>query len=320
MLDRRAFLCGSVATALALPLAVGAQPPAKAARIGVLCGATIREAFAQGLRELGYADHRHFVIERPVELGDLPRAADDLVRQSVDVIVACTTPEAHAAKEATTSIPIVALSEDPVGSGLAASLARPGGNVTGLSLLSSELGAKRLQLLKEAVPRASRIAVFWAFYRPQLAPRAELKAMQDAASALDVKLVILGARLPNEHDDVLAAAIRAQAEAVIVTTDTVGSPHDARLKELLVHYRLPAVFHRREDAEAGGLMSFGVSIPAVASRAAIYVDRILKGARPSDLPIEHPAKFELVINLKTARVLGLTIPPSLLLRADQVIE
>ena len=319
-MNRRAFLCGSVATALALPLAAGAQPPAKAARIGVLCGVTFREAFAQGLRELGYADHRSFVIEsRDVAVVDLPRAANDLVRQPVDVVVACTTPEALAAKRATSSIPIVAITEDPVGSGLAASLARPGGNVTGLSLLSSEVGAKRLELLKEAVPRASRIAVFWSFYLPQPAP-AEVKGMQQASPALGTELIILGARLPNEHADVLAAAVRAHAEAVIVTTDTVGSPYDVRLKEILAHYQLPAMFHRREDAQAGGLISFGVSIPAVARRAATYVDKILKGAKPGDLPIEQPTNFELVINLKTARALGLTIPPSLLLRADKVIE
>ncbi len=305
---------------LVVPVAA-AQPPAKATRIGVLCSAALREALAQGLRELGYADYKHFVIEsRGGAAEDLPRVAADLVRRPVDVIVACATPEAHAAKGATTSVPIVAIAEDPVGSGLVASLARPGGNVTGVSLLSPELGVKRLQLLKEAVPRASRIAVFWSFYQPGRPDPAEAKAMQDAAPALGTKLTVLGARRPHEYDDVLATVVRARADAVIVTTDTLGYPHDARLRELLARYRLPAMFHQREQAEAGGLMSFGVSMPAVARRAAAYVDRILKGAKPADLPVEQPTTFELVVNLKTAKTLGLTIPQSILIRADQLIQ
>ena len=319
MLNRRAFLCQTIAAALAVPLAAEAQRPAKVALIGVLCSITFREAFSEGLRELGYVYHRNFVIEsHDVAEGDLPRVAAELARQSVSVIVACTTLKADAVRSATTTIPIIAVAEDPVGSGLAASLPRPGGNVTGLALLSPEAGAKRLELLKEAVPQVSRIAVFWSLFRPDPVSM-ELKGMQDAARALGTEFIILGRRRLDEYDDVLAA-VKAHAEAVIVLTDSVVSPYESRLMELLALHRLPAMFDYGDYAKAGGLMSFGFSIPAVARRAATYVDKILKGAKPADLPIEQPTKFELVINVKTARALGLTIPPSLLLRADQVIE
>ena len=312
---------------LAAPLAASAQTPAKVPRIGFLSGYsnpgdTSIGPFAQGLRELGYTDYKDFVIETRSSGGDatrLPGIAAELVRLKVRVIVADSTPAALAAKSATGTIPIVAIAGDPVGSGLVASLARPGGNITGLSTLSPELGAKRLEVLKEAVPRVSRVAILWS--SALTAEAVGLKEMQIAAQALGVKLSALGPRGPTGYDAALAAAVREHADALIMFRGgSLGAPPERHIVRLAARHRLPAIYDDREYVEAGGFMAFGVSLPALSRRAATFVDKILKGAKPADLPVEQPTHFELVINLKTAKGLGLTIPQSVLFRATEVIE
>ena len=311
---------------LAAPLAADAQRAAKVPRVGFLVqwfGGLSFEPFSQALRELGYTDYKNIVIERRGAGGDgglLPRLAVELVALKVDVIVADSTPAALAAKSATKTIPVVAIAGDPVGSGLVASLARPGGNITGLSILATELSGKRLELLKQALPKASRVAVFWT--STLTAEAVGLKEMQIAAQAVGVKLSSLGARRTTEHADALAMAIKERADAIIVFggDDPLGAPPERQILSLAAKHRLPVMYDRREYVEAGGLMAYGVSVPDVFRRAAVYVDKILKGAKPADLPIEQPTKFELVVNLKTAKALGLTIPQSVLLRADHVIQ
>ncbi len=312
---------------VAVPAAAEAQQPAKVPRIGFLSGHFTRsssfEPFSQGMRELGYTDYKDFVIEPRGAGGDptaLPVLAAELVELKVDVIVADSTPAALAVKRATTTIPIVAVSEDPVGSALVASLARPGGNVTGLSTFSLELGPKRLDLLKQAVPKVSRVALLWssALRAEAIGPR----EMEVAARAVGVKLSWLGPRRPPEYDTALAAATKERAGALIFIggSGNISSPAEQRIVELATRRRLPAMYDLREYAEAGGLMAYGPNLPDIFRRAATYVDKILKGAKPADLPVEQPTRFELVINLKTAKALGLTIPQSVLIRADQVIQ
>ncbi|MBI3625737.1 MAG: ABC transporter substrate-binding protein [Candidatus Rokubacteria bacterium] len=280
------------------------------------------EPFSQALRELGYIDYKNIVIERRSAGGDeglLRRLAVELVALKVDVIVADSTPAALAVKSATKRIPVVAIAGDPVGSGLVASLARPGGNITGLSILAPELSGKRLDLLKQALPKVSRVAVFWT--STLTAEAVGLKEMQTAAQALGVKLSSLGARRTTGHADALAMAIKERADAIIVFgDDPLGAPPVRQILSLAAEHRLPVMYDRREYADAGGLMAYGVSVPDVFRRAAVYVDKILKGVKPADLPVEQPTKFELVVNLKTAKALGLTIPQSVLLRADHVIQ
>ena len=315
---------------LAVPLAAEAQPAAKVPRIGYLSGNLapglhLREAFLQGLRDLGYVEGRNIVIEyRDAEgkLERLPGLAADLVALKVDVIAVTSTPAALAAKNATRTIPIVfTWAADPVRSGLVTSLGRPGGNVTGLSVLFTELVGKRLELLKQAVPGASRIAVLR--HPGDYGERTENEMLREAdvaARALGVRLQVVEARGPEDFDRAFADMTRARADAVTVESTNIFFMERKRLVDAAAKHRLPATYLVREFVDAGGLMSYAANAADLQRRAAAYVEKILKGAKPGDLPVEQPMKFELVINLKTAKALGLTIPPSLLARADQVIE
>jgi ABC-type uncharacterized transport system substrate-binding protein len=328
--DRRRFLLTSVAGAIAAPLAAEAQQAGKVARIGYMVLSPLtdppspeRAAFLAGLRALGYIEGKSIIIEYRSAKSNLELfhdLAEDLVRLKVDVIVTAGAIEAPAAaKEATATIPIVVVAGDPVGAGLAASLARPGGNVTGLSLLAPELGGKRLQLLKEAVPGIGRVAVLW---NPgtSISGALEWQATEAAARALGVTLRSYEVRGADDLARALAAISRERTDALTL----IFSPLMTGYREIVADFarknRLPTVFGASEFVQAGGLMSYAPNVPEIFRRAAVYVDRILKGAKPGDLPIEQPQEFELVINLKTAKVLGLTLPPSLVLRADQVIE
>jgi putative ABC transport system substrate-binding protein len=248
-----------------------------------------------------------------------PALAADLVRLKVDVIVAVGGRASDVAKHATRTIPIVmSVVIDPLGSGLVASLARPGGNVTGISLMTPDLVGKQLEVLKEVVPKVSRVALLWNPNNPGSA--AQLREAEAAARALGVRLQILAARDPQEIDSAFAAMTRGRAAALVVLADAILLNQRRQIAELAAERRLPAVYGPSEHAEAGGLMAYSANLLDLERRAATYVDKILKGAKPADLPVQQPTKFELVINLKTAKALGLTIPPSLVLRADQVIE
>jgi putative ABC transport system substrate-binding protein len=330
VISRRAFISGLAGGLLAAPLAGEAQQAAKIARIGYLAGnlatmAQLSEAFRQGLRDLGYVEGRNVVIEYRDAAGKyerLPALAAELVALKVDVIVVTNTPAALAAKQATRTIPIVlAWVGDAVGSGLVTSLAWPGGNVTGLSVLLPELVGKRLELLTQAVPGVSRVAVLW---QPGvLGERTDkdmLKEAEVAARALGVRPQLVEARGPEDFDRAFSDMTRARADAVIVQATNVFFIERRRLVDLAAKNRLPTMYIAREFVDAGGLMSYGPNVADLFRRAATYVDKILKGAKPGDLPVEQPTKFELVINLKTAKALGLTIPQSLLLRADEIIQ
>jgi len=330
MISRRAFI-GSVAGGLlAAPLAAEGQQAAKIARIGYLgfnraANSHLPEAFFQGLRDLGYVEGRNVVIEYRDAAGKqerFPALAAELVALKVDVIVASGTPQALAAKQATRTIPIVMTSAgDPVGSGLVTSLARPGGNVTGLSFLAPELVGKCLELLTQAVPGVSRVAVLW--HPGDYGERTErdmLKGAEVAARALGVRLQVVEARGPADFDRAFSDMTRARAGALTELPSAMFLTERRRLVDLAAKNRLPAVYPWREPVDAGGLMSYGPDFADSFRRAATYVDKILKGAKPADLPVEQPTKFELVINLKAAKALGLTIPPSVLGRADEVIR
>ncbi len=313
---------------LAAPLPAAAQPPAKVPRIGFLGSGSpstygpLIVAFRQALRDLGYVEGQNFVMELRWAEGReerLPDLAAELVRLKVDVILTHAAPNALVAKQATTTIPIVvAFAADPVGSGLVASLARPGGNVTGLSLLSPELGGKRLQLLNEVAPRASPVAILW---NPAIASGAAIvRETEAAARTLGVQLQSLEVRGPDDFESAFAAATGGRARALIMVEYPLIFIHRARIVDFAAKSRLPAMYPLREFVDAGGLMSYGAHAADLWRRAATYVDKILRGAKPADLPVEQPTRFELVINLKTAKALGLTIPPSILVRADQVIR
>ena len=327
-MDRRTFLCGLTLGTLSAPLAAGAEQPGKVARIGLLTygsatsGQHIREAFRQGLRELGYVEGQNIVIEYRYAEGNaerLPDLAAELVSLKVDIIVAGGTPAPLAAKHATRRIPIVmSAAGNPVETGLVASLARPGGNVTGLSLLSADLTAKRLQLLKEVLPGVSRVAVLWNAANPISA--LVVRETEAAARALGLQVQSVEVRGPDDFEGALPATISGGAGALFVVDDPLVFSSRMRIADFAARNRLPATAFFREFAEAGCLMTFGANLADLSRRAAIYVDKILKGAKPADLPVEQPTKFDLIINLKTAKALGLTIPPSVLLRADQVIE
>jgi putative ABC transport system substrate-binding protein len=325
MLNRRAFLCGSVAM-LAAPLAAEAQS-AKVARIGVLTlsvasSTPIFDAFRQGLREHGYVEGQNIALEFRFAQGrpeKLPAMAAELVQMKVEVIVTESVLAAREAKQATGAIPIVtAIHGDPVGAGLVASLTRPGGNVTGLSLLAPELSGKRLEFLKEVTPKATQVAAIW--NAANSAAARYLTETRAAARSLGVQLQSVEVRQPSDLDAAFEAVAGARPSALITLPDGMLLANKTRIIEFAAKTRLPAVFPDQEFAEAGGLMAYGPSLAWNFRRAAAYVDKLLKGAKPTDLPIEQPTKFELVINLKTAKALGLTIPPSLLGRADQVIE
>jgi ABC-type uncharacterized transport system substrate-binding protein len=304
-----------------------AQQAAKVARIGWLgldpdSALHLRAAFLEGLRDLGYVEGRNLVIESRYNYGKLdrfPALAAELVALRVDVIVAPTTPAAVAAKRATRSIPIVFTSaSDPVTTGLVASLARPGGNVTGLSFLTPELVGKHLELLKQAIPGIRRVAVLW---EPGERPEQDmLKGAEVAAHALGLGLRFVEARGPNDLDGAFSEVTRGRAGALALATSAMFFTERQRLVALAAKNRLPTVYPWREGVDAGGLMSYAPHLPDLFRRAATYVDKILKGARPGDLPIEQPTKFDLIINLKTAKALGVTIPASILARADEGIE
>jgi putative ABC transport system substrate-binding protein len=331
MIDRRAFLGTLAGGLLAAPLGAEAQQAAKVARIGYLANfppaayPQQHEAFLQGLRDLGYVKDRNLVIEYRFAEGKverLPALAAELVALKVDVIVVGSTPHALAAKQATRTLPIVFISAaDPVTSGLVTSLARPGGNVTGLSNVAPELVGKGLELLKQAVPGVSRVAALW---EPggsgERTDKDMLKAAEVAARALGVRLQAVEARGPADIDRAFSKMTGAHAGALTVLRSAMFFGERRRLVDLAAKNRLPAVYFFREFVDAGGLMAYGPNQADLNRRAATYVDKILKGAKPADLPVEQPTKFELVINLKTAKALGLTIPQSLLGRADEVIQ
>jgi len=306
---------------VALPLAE-AQPP-KVARIGVLTNvdSPLLQTFRDALHELGYVEGRTVAFDYRFSRGmveRLPELAGELIRSKVDVIFAPSTTAARAASKATATIPIVfASAGDPVETGLVASLARPGGNITGLSSVNVELAGKRLALLKEAVPGIARVAILWVD-----APigRAQMRETEVAARALGLQLQSLPVRTADELEAALKAAVARGAEALVVPRNPLSFGLRARIPELAASSRLPAVYDDIEFAEAGGLMTYGPSLRENYRRAAVYIDKILKGSRPADLPVEQPTTFELAINLKAAGALGITIPQSLLLRADHVFR
>ena len=326
MIDRRTFLGTIAGGLLTAPLAAEAQRAGKVYRVGFLWDSPAVfpdaiEAFRQGLRDLGYVEGRNIAIEyrwaegKPERIREL---AEELVRLKVDVIVAPASIYVEAAKRATSTIPIIFMSHaDPISSGHVASLARPGGNITGLSLMMTETSAKGLELLKEAVPGLSRVAVIWDPATPSHKPA--LNAVEVRGRPLGLRIQPVAVRSATEFDSAFSAISRERADAVLVLSTPLFIAGAKRLAELAIAHKLPSLFGPRHHVEAGGLMSYSPDRVEVWRRGAIYVDKILKGAKPADLPVQQPTKFELVINLKTATALGLTIQPSLLRRADEVI-
>jgi putative ABC transport system substrate-binding protein len=314
---------------LAAPLAAETQQAAKIPRIGYLSPSSpadprtqrFLEAFRQGLRKLGWVEGQQIAIEyrwaeeRPKRLADFAR---ELVSLNVDVIVASTTSASLRAKQATETIPIVSVAVDPVATGLVTSLAHPGRNITGLSMMAPDLIGKQMEILKELVPTLSRVALLWNPNNVSNVP--QLQQAQETAQALKVRLQPLEVRGLSELDSAFATMTKEQADAVIVLVDSMLVQHRTRLADLAAQSRLPAVYGLDDHAEAGGLLAYGPNVTDLHRLAATYVDKILKGAKPADLPVEQPMKFELVINLKTAQTLGLTMPPSLLMLADEVIR
>ena len=315
---------------VATPLAGEAQLAAKVPRIGYVstnlaANPHLTEAFRQGLRDRGYVEGRNVVIEYRSAEGKLerfPALMAELVALKVDLIVAANTRAALAAKQVTSTVPIVmGVSTDPVGAGLVASLARPGGNVTGLSALTSDLVGKCLEHLKQAVPGVRQVAVLFHRDYGERTQQELLNEADVAARALGVRLQFVEARGgPESFDKAFSEMVASRAEAVTVLTSVLFASERRRLVDLAAKHRLPAVYFVRTFVDDGGLMSYGADFPDMFRRAATYVDKILKGVKPGDLPVEQPTKFELVINLRTARALGLTIPASLMVRADQIIE
>ena len=327
---RRAFI-GALGGAVVWPLAVRAQQRVKVPRIGYLGYSPpaleqhLLEAFRQGLRDFGYVEGKNVEIEyRSGEetLERLPALAAELVGINVDAIVTLATPGALAAKQTTNTIPIVvAAMADPARDGLVVSLAKPGGNITGSTFLGPELIPKRLGLLKEAMPEASRVAVLWHLGVYSESTMADmLKETENAAHLLGVELQLLGAVGPNDFDDAFSAMSKGNADALLVFPSPMLYLEHRRIVDFVSKHRLPAVYPWREAVDDGGLIAYGASIPDMMRHAAILVHKILMGAKPAELPIEQPTKFELVVNLKTAKALGISIPPTLLVRADEVIE
>ena len=313
----------------ALSYSASAQQPTKVPRIGYLSGSSLSTdaarvaAFQHGLRDLGYVEGKNIVIEWRSGEGKLDRSlahAAELVRLKVDVIVAAGGTEIRAARKATATVPIVMIrGGDAIGSGFVASLARPGGNITGLATLRPELSGKRLELLKEIVPKLSRVAVFASSGFAEYA--LVLREIEIAAGPLGIKLQSLDIQSPKDFESAFQAAAKGRADAVLFRVrGPVLSPHRTEVAVLAVKSRLPAIYETAEEVDAGGLMSYGVNDNDLYRRAATYVDKILKGRKPADLPVEQPTKFELVINLKAAKQIGLTIPPNVLVRADRVIR
>ena len=327
-MNRRTFLCGLTLGTLSAPLAAQAQPAGRVARIGVLwftfppVSAPFFEALRDGLHELGYVEGQHIAFEQRWAEKDprrYPGLAAELVRLKVDVIVAGNLESARAAKDATATIPIVLTAGgDPLRAGLVPSLARPGANVTGLSELGPDLAPKLLQFLKEAIPRLSKVAILWNPANPSQSPTRQ--EIESAARSLRSGIVSLEVGVPDEFEGAFATLTRERPDALIVYTTPITYSHRTQIIAFAARRRLPVMYSAREFVDAGGLVSYGPNLRALFHRAGYYVDRILRGAKPGDLPIEQPTKFELVINLKTATALGLTIPRSLLVRADEIIQ
>jgi ABC-type uncharacterized transport system substrate-binding protein len=326
MISRRAFVAGAV-TAVAAPRSAAAQQTGKVYRIGFLWDTPTvwphaLEAFRQGLRDLGWVEGQNIAVEYRWTEGRfdrLPSLVEELVRLKVDLIVAPTSIYTGAAKRATSTIPIVFASHaDPIGSGHVASLAHPGTNATGLTIVMSETMAKSLELLKETVPGLKRVAVVWDPATPSHRPA--LKAVEDMSRALGLRLHTLAVRSTSEFDRTFSVIVQERAGAVLVLSTPLFMGGAKRLAELGLTHKLPTMFGPREHVEAGGLLSYSPDRADLYRRAAAYVDKILKGASPADLPVQQATKFEFVINLKTAKALGLAIPPSILARADEVIQ
>ena len=323
---RREFVAALSCAAATWPLAARAQQAGKRYKIGVLSAGPfspeLAASFSDGLRELGWVEGKNINFESRYadnRLDRLPQLAAELVRLKVDAIAASGTLAPLAAKQATTTIPIVMTAAgDPLRSGLVASLARPGGNVTGMSLMAPDLGAKRVEMLKEVLPRLSRAAVLWNAANPY--SLLVFKETQAAGSKLGIDVQSLEVRTPDDFDTAFETAKRLRPDGLVTVEDPLTVSHRTRIAEFTAGQELPSIHGVREFAAAGGLISYGASLPDLFRRAAYYIDRILKGANPADLPVQQPTKFDLVINLKTARALGLAVPPTLLVRADEVIE
>jgi putative ABC transport system substrate-binding protein len=313
---------------LTVTVIANAQQPPKVPRIAFLLGGSSSfysariDPFKQGLKELGYVDGKNIAIEYRYAEGKADRLLDlaaELVRLKVDVILATATPSVLAVKKASATIPIVLMGVgDPVASGLVTSLARPGGNITGLTLLAPELSGKRLELLKEVVPNVTRVAFLWNSTNPDQVP--QWREAQAAAQELRLHLQSLEVRSSNDFDTAFEAALRERAQALAVAPEPLIRTHFKSIVEFAAKNQLPAMYANPDFVDAGGLMSYAPSYDDLSRRAATYVDKILKGTKPADLPVEQPTKFELVINLKTAKQIGLTIPPNVLARADKVIR
>ena len=329
-MDRRTFVRGAIGSVLATPpLAAKAQQAGRVYRIGYLSAPTresveqVLDAFLRKLRELGWIEGQNLIIEYRWAEGNierLPTLADELVRSKVDIIVAPAASAALAAKNATSSVPIVMIFPgDPVELGLVTSLRRPGGNITGTTFAPGpEIAGKQLQILREAIPRVSRVAILRNPSDSSSAP--QIREAEAAARTLRMRLQIVDARGPDEFESAFAAMARGLADALVLAATSTFIVNRTRIAELALKNRLPTMGNVREVVEAGGLMAYGANMSDFVGRAAVYVDKILKGANPADLPVEQPTKFELVINLKTAKALGLSIPQALMLRADNVIE
>lgn len=326
MMHRRAFIAMVGGSILAAPLAVEAQQSGRVYRVGVLSPGTPPpgrlDALRQGLRELGYEEGRNISLEWRFS-GEtderLPNFAEELVRRKVDVIVAINTPASFAAKHATATTPIVfARVSDPVRTGLVASFAHPGGNITGITAFSDELSGKRLALIREMLKTTSRLAVLWNTGNPGI--ELSVREMERASTQFGVELRLHGVSRTEDFRTAFEAVTGERVSAIFVFDDVLMTTHKKQMLTWAAKVRLPVISQYAELTEAGGLMSYGPNIPDIYRRAAIYVDKILKGARPGDLPVEQPTKLELVINMKTAKALGLTIPQTVLLQADQVIE
>jgi putative ABC transport system substrate-binding protein len=324
----KALIHIAILVLLVMPCAAAAPPPSTVHRIGFLWNASpsftrhLLEAFRHGLHERGYMEGTHFTIESRYAEGDptrLPGLADELVALQVAVIVTAGSQAIQAVKQATSTIPVViAASSDPVEMGFVTSLARPGENLTGLSLSAPELSGKRLELLKEAVPAIAHVAVLAHPANPSNA--AQMREIGRAAQALQMQLHLVEVRGPQELDNAFSAIRHVPVDALLVLLDPLFMQQRARLVELTAMSRLPAMYGFREDVEMGALMAYGPSFPDLFRRAATYVDKILQGAKPGDLPVEQPTKYELILNLKTAKELGITLPPTLLILADEVIR
>ena len=327
-MKRRAFIGAVGAGLLAVPLAGEGQDSTSRPRVGFVGAESpstnphFLDAFRQGMQDNGYVDGRNVTIDARWAEGRserFPELIAELIRLDSRVIVTVSLQAALAAKNLTTSIPIVFIASDPLGVGLVASLARPGGNVTGLSLfLGEDFSSKWLELFREVIPRVSRVTVL--LNRASPASIGYLKVLQGAAQNLGIRLQIQDVRDPSQFEGAFSAMGAERTQALIVVVDPLTVRYRARIVELAAKARLPAVYGFREFVDVGGLMAYGVNVPHLCRRAAAYVNKILKGTKPGDLPIEQPTTFELIINLKTAKALGLTVPPSLLARADQVIE